>query len=132
MIPWWLCIPVALVCGSFGAFALALCAANRIASLERQHRTLKAVLLVEDAEKDKIKGMLLDKWINDLKHDRAPQWSPELRELSSSEIEEVMELARWFKGTFYPGQVTESEISAVNNTVMQKVAQTGNSEEVPQ
>src|SRR5438045_2738722 len=53
-------------------------------------------------EKDEVKGMLLERWIEDLREDRAPKSLPEMQLLTPEEIGEVLLLARWYKASLYP------------------------------
>lgn len=50
---------------------------------------------MESPDKDALKGMLLDRWMDDLRHDRSPSVLPELRQLDQHDIAETLALARW-------------------------------------
>jgi hypothetical protein len=52
--------------------------------------------------REELKGRLLVLWLEDLKNDQAPQRYPEMGLLSNFDLEEVMDLARFIKGSFYP------------------------------
>lgn len=56
--------------------------------------------------REEVKGRLLVLWLQDLRNDQAPQHHPEMSLLSTADVEEVMGLARFIKGTFYPSAAT--------------------------
>jgi hypothetical protein len=56
---------------------------------------------MDASEREAIKGKLLDRWIEDLRQDKAPTLLPEIALLSPEERAEVLELARWYKGSLY-------------------------------
>jgi hypothetical protein len=53
-------------------------------------------------ELEELKGRLLLLWFEDLKNDKEPGAYPEVKSLSQSDVEEVMTLARFIKGTISP------------------------------
>jgi len=55
-------------------------------------------------EREELKGKLLMLWLEDLKNDKEPGFYPELNSLTASETEEIMSLARFIKGNFYPSE----------------------------
>lgn len=54
------------------------------------------------AERDLLKGKLLDAWLEDLRNDREPRKPPVSFSLSAEDLEEVMRLARWYKAMLFP------------------------------
>lgn len=58
--------------------------------------------------REELKGRLLVLWLEDLRKDQVPQRHPEMSLLSTSDAEEVMELARFIKGSFYPSATTRN------------------------
>src|SRR6267143_4767894 len=60
--------------------------------------------------REELKGRLLVLWLEDLKNDQAPQRYPEMGLLSTSDLEEVMGLARFIKGSFYPSAAMPSNM----------------------
>jgi hypothetical protein len=52
--------------------------------------------------REELKGRLLVLWLEDLRNDQVPQRHPEMALLSASDVEEVMDLARFIKSSFYP------------------------------
>lgn len=61
-------------------------------------------------EREELKGKLLLLWLEDLKSDKEPERYPEMTSLTQSEIEEIMSLARFIKGTFYPSETLPADI----------------------
>src|SRR5437870_340002 len=55
-------------------------------------------------EREELKGKLLMLWLEDLKNDREPGLYPEMKSLTTSEIEEAMSLARFIKSNFFPSE----------------------------
>ena len=53
-------------------------------------------------ENEALRGELLAAWLDDLRQDRPPRDHPAVRALSPDDVAEVMRLARWHKGVFFP------------------------------
>lgn len=53
-------------------------------------------------ENEALRGELLAAWLDDLRQDRAPRDHPAVRALPPADVAEVLRLARWHKGVFFP------------------------------
>jgi hypothetical protein len=60
--------------------------------------------------REELKGRLLGRWLADLKDEKEPGLYEELNFLSPTEIEEVMDLARFAKATFHPSETLHDEV----------------------
>ena len=78
-------------------------------------------MTTEDHGKEVAKGQLLDAWLEDLRSQRSPRPMPEAASLSTGEVEEVLELARWMKASLYPaatsGLAVGDLVSSVRNVM---------------
>ena len=63
-------------------------------------------------EREELKGKLLFLWLEDLKNEKEPGLYPEVKALTQVEIEELMGLARFIKGTFYPSEAIPAKIDS--------------------
>jgi hypothetical protein len=77
----------------------------------------------EATEREVVKGRLLDAWIEDLRSDREPRVLPEMQALTAAELEEVMQLARWYKASFYPSRAPVTGIDSLVAKLREKVYQ---------
>lgn len=64
-------------------------------------------------DKDILKGMLLDRWTEDLRQDRPPSTLPEMQQLTQQEIVEVLAQARWLITLVEPAAPPSSELQSV-------------------
>ena len=55
-------------------------------------------------ENEALRGELLAAWLDDLRQDRPPRDHPAVRALSPADVAEVLRLARWHKGVFFPSR----------------------------
>jgi hypothetical protein len=71
-------------------------------------------------ESEEIKGRLLVQWIEDLKNDKKPGYYLESENLSESDTEELLELARFLKAAVFPSTnpVGETADHAANLRIM--------------
>lgn len=76
--------------------------------------------IMESPDKEVLKGMLLDRWMEDLHEDRAPSVLPEMQQLSQHEIAETLALARWLAGMSAPSP-TPTEVESVAATVCARI-----------
>ena len=76
---------------------------------------------MDAAEKDAVRGLLLDRWLEDLRQDRAPSPLAAMKLLSEQEIEEVLELARFYKATLYPGTVSSVDVDRLGARLQEQV-----------
>ena len=53
-------------------------------------------------ENEALRGELLSAWLDDLRQDRPPRDHPAVRALPPGDVAEVLRLARWHKGVFFP------------------------------
>ncbi len=53
-------------------------------------------------ENETLRGELFSAWLDDLRQDRPPRDHPAVRALSPADVAEVLRLARWHKGVFFP------------------------------
>ena len=53
-------------------------------------------------ENEALRGELLSAWLEDLRQDRPPRDHPAVRALPPGDVAEVLRLARWHKGVFFP------------------------------
>jgi hypothetical protein len=67
--------------------------------------------------REELKGRLLVLWLEDLRNDQVPQRHPEMALLSTSDVEEVMGLARFIKGSFYPSAATPRDMESFTEDV---------------
>lgn len=72
-------------------------------------------------EKEVIKGVLLDRWISDLRQDRTPTIMSEMEHLTPQEIDETLSLARWMAAVITPITPSVAEASAVAATVLAQI-----------
>lgn len=75
---------------------------------------------MESPDKEVLKGMLLDQWMEDLIEDRAPRVLPEMEQLSQYEIAETLALARWLTA-MTPATPTPAEVESVAATVSARI-----------
>lgn len=75
---------------------------------------------MQSPDKEVLKGMLVDRWMEDLRQDRAPSILPEMQELSQQEIAETLALARWL-GAVDPVSVQSAEVDSVAAAVRARV-----------
>ncbi len=54
------------------------------------------------SENEALRGELLSAWLDDLRQDRPPRDHPAVQMLSPDDVAEVLRLARWHKGVFFP------------------------------
>ena len=55
-------------------------------------------------ENEALRGELLAAWLDDLRQDRPPRDHPAVRALPPADVAEVLRLARWHKGVFFPSR----------------------------
>jgi hypothetical protein len=72
--------------------------------------------------REELKGRLLVLWLEDLKNDQAPQRYPEMGLLSTSDLEEVMGLARFIKGSFYPSAAMPSNMECFTQDLSKQLS----------
>ncbi|OGO52534.1 MAG: hypothetical protein A2148_08550 [Chloroflexi bacterium RBG_16_68_14] len=77
--------------------------------------------MTEDAESEAVKGMILDAWIEDLGSDRSPRTIPEMGTLTPEELEELMQLARWYKASFFASQSVQTDVDSMAATLRERV-----------
>lgn len=77
---------------------------------------------MESPDKEVLKGALLERWMEDLRQDRAPSLLPGLQQLSQQEIEETLTLARWLTA-MTPASPTVSEVDSVTASVRARIHQ---------
>jgi RNA polymerase sigma factor (sigma-70 family) len=88
-----------------------------IVSSNRRERVMDA------ADREAVKGLLLEAWIDDLRQDRRPRLLPEMNSLTQEEIAEVMALARWYKGSLHPTELDAHALNGVTSSVRSRIAQ---------
>jgi hypothetical protein len=76
--------------------------------------------IMESPDKEVLKGMLLDRWLEDLEADRAPSVLDEMQHLSQEEIAETLALARWL-AAMTPATPTPTEVESVAATVHARI-----------
>ncbi len=54
------------------------------------------------SENEALRGELFAAWLDDLRQDRPPRDHPAVRTLPPDDVAEVLRLARWHKGVFFP------------------------------
>ena len=59
-------------------------------------------------ENEALRGELLSAWLDDLRQDRPPRDHPAVRVLAPADVAEVLRLARWHKGVFFPSPPADS------------------------
>ncbi len=74
-----------------------------------------------NSEKEVLKGLLLDRWMEDLAADRQPSILPEMNELSQQDIAETLALARWMTAAVNPVIPALSESEAVATKVRARI-----------
>lgn len=84
--------------------------------------------MTEDVEKEVVKGMILDAWIEDLRSECDPRTMPEMKTLSSEELEEVMRLARWYKASFFASQSIRTNVDSMAASLRERVYKDRSSE----
>ena len=60
-------------------------------------------------ENEALRGELLEAWLDDLSRDRPPRDHPAVHALPPDDVAEVMRLARWHKGVFFPSHPTAEQ-----------------------
>jgi len=68
-----------------------------------------------------LKGMLLDRWVEDLREDRPPSVMPEMGLLSQQEIADTLGLARWLSAAINSTAPDATESDAIAASVRQRV-----------
>ena len=77
--------------------------------------------MMDAEEKEVIKGMLLDRWISDLRQDLTPTVLSEMEHLTPQEIDETLRLARWMAAALAPVTPPIAEADAVAATVLAQI-----------
>jgi hypothetical protein len=75
---------------------------------------------MESPDKEVLKGMLLDRWLEDLEADRAPSFLDEMHQLGQEDIAETLALARWLTALI-PATPTSTEVESVAATVRAQI-----------
>lgn len=75
---------------------------------------------MEFPDKEVLKGMLLDRWLEDLQVDRVPTVLDEMQHLSQEEIAETLALARWL-AAMTPATPTPTEVESVAANVRARI-----------
>lgn len=72
-------------------------------------------------EREVIKGRLLSRWLDELRADQRPTYSPAQELLTPAEVDEVMALARWWKGLMWPTPIDPDRVNRLLPRLMERV-----------
>lgn len=72
-------------------------------------------------DREVMKGKILDAWIADLRADCEPRTMPEMKMLSSEELEDVMRLARWYKASFLASESVQTSVDVMADRLRERV-----------
>lgn len=73
--------------------------------------------------REELKGRLLVRWLEDLKNEKEPGLYEEMSLLSPAEAEEVMNLARFAKASFYPGEGLSDDVGSCARVMSRSFAE---------
>jgi hypothetical protein len=73
--------------------------------------------------REELKGRLLVRWLEDLKSEKEPGLYEEMSLLSPAEVEEVMDLARFAKANFYPGDGLSDDVGSCARVMSKRFAE---------
>lgn len=73
--------------------------------------------------REELKGRLLVRWLEDLKNEKEPGFYEEIDLLSPGDVEEVMELARFTKASFYPSEGLADDVGLSARAISKNFAE---------
>lgn len=71
--------------------------------------------------KTTIKGLILERWLEDLRQDRPPAPLPEMAPLSERDVDELLRLARWYKAALFPARPEAAAVATLHTAVLERV-----------
>ncbi|GEM_PF-5441558 len=67
------------------------------------------------------KGLILERWLEDLRQDRPPALMPEMAALSERDVAELVRLARWYKAALFPARPDAAAVTTLQTSVLARV-----------